>query len=229
MRTMVLMTRRWAATAVICGALVVGCSNGGTGGEGAASGTGGHAEPLKDEPKPLAAGELNPLLLTSTDLGYGYIQNPNLADDADDKNDDVTTQGCSALEKLGKSDSDLNFAAKAEASFIYDTSTLGEELHSDRPSVLSAKLSKLFNAYLACSSYILNTGSTPIEVQVSKSPLPKVGDEQFGYSSTLNLPAGPQVVKTLAVRKGNVAVILVGAPGLVDRHIDKAVGKLPAA
>ncbi|MFE2850152.1 hypothetical protein ACFXJO_03355 [Streptomyces lavendulae] len=226
MRTTVLMTRRWAATAVICGALVVGCSSGGNGSGGAAGGTGGHVEPPKDEPKPLTAGELNPLLLTSTDLGYGYIQNPNLADD---KNDDVTTQGCSALEKLGKSDSDLNFAAKAEASFTYDTSTLGEELHSDRPSVLSAKLSKLFDAYLACSSYTLNTGSTPIEVQVSKPPLPKLGDEQFGYSSTLNLPTGPQVVKTLAVRRGNVAVILVGAPGLVDRHIDKAVGKLPAA
>ncbi|MFJ5635201.1 hypothetical protein ACIQF5_21515 [Streptomyces goshikiensis] len=225
MRTTVLKTRRWAAAAVLCGALVSGCSSGGSGGGGAGAGVGGHAEPQKEEPKPLTAGELNPLLLTSTDLGYGYIQNPNLAGD---KNDDVTTQGCSALDKLGKSDSDLNFSSKAEASFTYDTSTLGEELHSDRPSVLSAKLSKLFDAYLACPSYTLNAGSTPIEVQVSKLTLPKVGDEQFGYSSTLQLPSGPQVVKTLAIRKGNIAVILVGAPGLVDRHIDKAVSKLPA-
>jgi hypothetical protein len=44
----------------------------------------------------------------------------------------------------------------------------------------------------------------------------------------MELPSGAQVLKTMAVRKGNVAVMLVGAPALVDRHMKTAVGKLPA-
>ncbi|MGW7452788.1 hypothetical protein [Streptomyces sp. NPDC054787] len=184
---------------------------------------------MKQEPKPRPVGELEPLLLSSTDLGYGYIQSPATDPAQQREHDDVSIQGCGALERLGKSDSDLTFASKVDVSFTYDTSTLGEELHSDRPSVLFSKLRKLFDAYLACPTYTMASGTTPIEVQVSKSATPKLGDEQFAYASTLNLPSGPQIVKTLAVRRGNVAVILVGAPGLVDRHIDKAVSKLPAS
>ncbi|MFD4241900.1 hypothetical protein ACFWP3_09920 [Streptomyces sp. NPDC058525] len=228
MRTTALKTRRWAATAAVCCALVAGCSSGGGTGGGAVGGAGEAPEPLKQEPKPLAVGELDPLLLSSTDLGYGYIQNPATAPEQQGGHDDVSIQGCAALEQLGKGDSDLNFASKVDVSFTYDTSTLGEELHSDRPSVLSSKLRKQFDAYLACPTYTMTSGTTPIEVQVSKSATPKLGDEQFAYATTLNLPSGPQIMKTLAVRKGNVAVILVGAPGLVDRHIDKAVSKLPA-
>ncbi|MFE1782227.1 hypothetical protein ACFW9F_06455 [Streptomyces sp. NPDC059506] len=121
------------------------------------------------------------------------------------------------------------FAAKVETSFTYDTdATLGEELHSDRPSVLSSKLRELFSAYTSCPTYTMTAGSTPIEVRVSKSVTPELGDERFAYTSTMELPSGPQVLKTVAVRKGNVAVMLVGAPALVDRHIETAVGKIPA-
>ncbi|MGC5263939.1 hypothetical protein ACPXCO_23260 [Streptomyces cyaneofuscatus] len=206
----------------LCGVLITGCSNGGGGGGDAKP----QAKPAA-EPKPLTEDALRPLLLSQADLGTGYVQ---IQEKPDSGNfDDVSIQGCSALEKLGQSGDETMFAAKAETSFTYDTdATLGEELHSDRPSVLSSKLRGLFGAYTSCPTYTMTAGTTPIEVKVAKSATPELGDEQFAYTSTMDLPSGPQVLKTMAVLKGNVAVMLVGAPALVDRHMKTAVGKLPA-
>ncbi|MCX4826373.1 hypothetical protein OG883_42795 [Streptomyces sp. NBC_01142] len=217
-------TRRWMLATALCGVLITGCSNGSGGGGGDAK---PQAKPAA-EPKPLAEGALRPLLLSQADLGTGYVQVQEKSDSG--KFDDVSVQGCSALEKLGQSGDETMFAAKAETSFTYDDTdaTLGEELHSDRPSVLSSKLRGLFGAYTSCPTYTMTAGTTPIEVKVAKSATPELGDEQFAYTSTMELPSGAQVLKTMAVRKGNVAVMLVGAPALVDRHMKTAVGKLPA-
>ncbi|MET8816524.1 hypothetical protein ABZW47_31565 [Streptomyces sp. NPDC004549] len=216
-------TRRWVLATAVCGVLITGCSSGGGGGGEEAK---ADAKPAA-EVKPLTEGALRPLLLSQADLGPGYVQVQEKADTG--KYDDVSVQGCPSLEKLGHSGDKDMFAAKAETSFTYDTdATLGEELHSDRPSVLSSKLRELFGAYTACPTYTMTAGTTPIEVKVSKSATPELGDEQFAYTSTMELPSGAQVLKTMAVRKGNVAVMLVGAPALVDRHIKTAVGKLPA-
>jgi hypothetical protein len=205
---------------VLCGVLITGCSSGG--GDGTAK---PNAKPAA-EPNPLTAGALRPLLLSQADLGDGYVQAQEKSDGG--KFDDISVQGCPSLEKLGQSGAETKFASKAEASFTYDTgATIGEELHSDRPSVLSSKLRQLFGAYTACPTYTMTAGTTPIEVKVAKSATPRLGDEQFAYTSTMELPSGAQVLKTLAVRQGNVAVMLVGAPALVDRHINAAVGKLP--
>ncbi|MEU6070609.1 hypothetical protein ABZ864_40760 [Streptomyces sp. NPDC047082] len=209
-----------AAAAALCGLLLTSCSSGAGGSDDKAK----HASP--QEPKPLSASQLQPLLLTQQDLGTGYVQ--ELATTAPDNYDDVAMEGCPSLEKLGRDDAKLKFAANTDVSFTYDArATLGEELHSDRPAVLSAKIREIFGAYTACSSFTMTSGTTPIKVKVSKSATPQVGDEQFAYTSTMELPSGPQILKTLAVRKGSVAVILVGAPALVDRHITNAVNKLP--
>ncbi|WP_405968908.1 hypothetical protein OG613_47575 (plasmid) [Streptomyces sp. NBC_00015] len=201
----------------LCGVLITGC--GGGGGDDDAK-----AKPAA-EPKPLADGALRPLLLSQADLGDGYVQEKASSGEFDD----VAVQGCASLEKLEQNGDESMFASKAEISFTYNTaSTLGEELHSDRPSVLSSKLRELFGAYTSCPTYSMTAGTTPIEVKVAKSATPKIGDEQFAYTSTMELPSGAQVLKTMAVRKGNVAVMLVGAPALVDRHIETAVDKLPA-
>ncbi|MFB6985568.1 hypothetical protein [Streptomyces sp. NPDC056304] len=205
----------------LCGVLITGCSSG-SGGEGDDAKTKPAAEP-----KTVAAGALRPLLLSQADLGSGYVEVHEKTESG--KFDDVSVQGCPSLEKLGQSGEEAKFASKAETSFTYDTdATLGEELHSDRPSVLSSKLRALFGAYTSCPTYTMTAGTTPIRVSVAKSATPKLGDEQFAYTSTMELPSGAQVLKTMAVRKGNVAVMLVGAPALVDRHINAAVGKLPA-
>ncbi|MCX4681623.1 hypothetical protein OG413_41210 [Streptomyces sp. NBC_01433] len=212
-------TRRWMLATALCGVLITGCSGGGDDAKP-------QAKPAA-EPKPLAVGALRPMLLSQADLGTGYVQVQEKPDS--EKFDDVSVQGCSALEKLGQSGDETMFAAKAETSFTYDTdATLGEELHSDRPSVLSSKLRKLFGAYTSCPTYTMTAGTTPIEVKVAKSATPQLGDEQFAYTSTMELPSGAQVLKTMAVRKGNVAVMLVGAPALVDRQMKTAVGKLPS-
>lgn len=215
-------TRRWVLGTAVCAVLITGCSSGG----GEASGAKQSAKPGA-EAKPLAAGALRPLLLTQADLGAGYAQVQE--GPGDKKFDDISVQGCPALEGLGQSGGKDMFAAKAETSFTYDQdATLGEEVHTDRPSVLSTKLRELFSAYTSCPTYTMTSGTTPIEVKVSKSVTPELGDERFAYTSTMELPSGAQVLKTIAVRKGNVAVMLVGAPALVDRHIRTAVGKLPA-
>jgi hypothetical protein len=207
----------------LCGVLLTACSSGENGGAPEQN----EAKATK-EPRPLTDGELQPLLLSQADLGAGYVHDPTKAD-VTGKYDDVAVQGCPSLEKLGKSGEETKFAAKAEANFTYDRhATLGEELHSDRPTVLSRKLRSLFGAYTSCPSYMMTAGTTPIEVKVTKSVTPRLGDEQFAYTSTMELPSGAQVLKTLAVRKGNVAVMLVGAPALVDRHIKTAVGKVPS-
>ncbi|MFF8431779.1 hypothetical protein ACF07Y_42995 [Streptomyces sp. NPDC016566] len=211
------------ATAV-CGVLITGCGSGNGGGNHDAK---ANAKPAA-EPKPLTAGALRPLLLSQADLGTGYVQVPEKSDSG--KFDDVSVQGCSALDKLDQNGDGIAFAAKAETSFTYGTdATLSEELHSDRPSVLSSKLRALFHAYISCPKYTMTAGTTPITVKVAKSATPKLGDEQFAYTSTMELPSGAQVLKTMAVRRGNVAVMLVGAPALVDRHMTTAFDKLPSA
>ncbi|MFF3957410.1 hypothetical protein ACFYY1_29985 [Streptomyces sp. NPDC001890] len=216
-------TRRWLLATALCGVLITGCSSGSGGGGSDAK---PQAKPAA-EPKPLAEGALGALLLSQADLGTGYVQVEEKPDSGEF--DDVSVQGCPSLEKLGQSGDETMFAAKAEASFTYDTdATLGEELHSDRPSVLSSKLRKLFGTYTSCPTYTMTAGTTPIEVKVTKSSTPELGDEQFAYTSTMELPSGKQVLKTMAVRQGNVVVMLVGAPALVDRHMEAAVGKIPA-
>lgn len=208
--------RRWMLATSLCGVLITGCSSGDAGGED-----------RQPEAKPLTEGQLRPLLLSPADLGAGYVQTPAETEGDSGKHDDVSVQGCPSLEELGQSGHEIKFASKAEASFTYDTdATLGEELHSDQPSVLSSKLRSLFRAYTSCPVYTMTAGTTPIEVTVAKSGTPDLGDEQFAYTSTMKLSSGPQVLKTVAVRKGNVAVMLIGAPALVDRHIKTAVGKL---
>lgn len=213
--------RRWILATVLSGVLITGCSSGGEDSTADAK-----AKPAA-EPKPLTEGALRPLLLSQADLGAGYVQAQE--ESGSGKFDDVSVQGCPSLEKLGQSGDETMFASKAETSFTYDTdASLGEELHSDRPSVLSSKLRELFGAYTSCPTYTMTAGTTPIEVKVAKSVTPELGDEQFAYTSTMELPSGAQVLKTMAVRKGNIAVMLVGAPALVDRHMKTAVSKLPA-
>lgn len=216
-------TRQWILAAALCGMLIAGCSSGSGGGDDDTKPKGKPAA----EPKPLTEGALRPLLLSQADLGPGYVQVQEKAES--EKFDDVSVQGCAPLEKLGQNGDDAMFVSKAETSFTYDRDAiLGEELHSDRPSALSSRLRDLFGAYTSCPTYTMTAGTTQFEVKISESATPKLGDEQFAYTSTMHLPAGTQVLKTMAVRKGNIAVILVGAPALVDRHIKAAVGKLPA-
>ncbi|MFD6335275.1 hypothetical protein ACFWGI_37635 [Streptomyces niveus] len=199
--------------------LITGCSSGG------GDDTQAEGKPVA-EPKPLAEEALRPLLLSQADLGAGYLRVQEKAES--ERFEDVSVQGCAALEKLGQNGDDAMFASRAETSFTYGTrATFGEELHSDRPSVLSSGLRGLFSAYTSCTTYTMTAGTTQFEVKISESATPKLGDEQFAYTSTMDLPAGAQVLKTMAVRKGNIAVMLVGAPALVDRHIKTAVNKLP--
>jgi hypothetical protein len=190
----------------VFGVLITGCSSGG--------GDGGDAKPQAKpaaEAKPLAEGALRPLLLTQADLGSGYVQVQE--EPGGGKFDDISVQDCPALEKLGQSGEENMFAAKAEASFTYDRdATLGEEVHSDRPSVLSSKLRELFGAYTSCPTYTMTSGTTPIEVKVSKSVTPELGDEQFAYTSTMELPSGAPTSITATLPLRTAIVLSTCAP-----------------
>ncbi|MET8021172.1 hypothetical protein [Streptomyces decoyicus] len=230
-----------AAAAAACGilALVTGCSSTPVTGKHDAKPTASRAsDPVSPGPspanlKPVQGQRLRHYLLTTNDLGPGYTQTvtPDDKKAADPhRYDDIGVSGCPALEELSKHSDEVQFATKTSAGFTFGAdSTLGEELHSDTPSKLSAGLRRLVHAQTSCSTYTMTSGSTPVTVTVHKDAAPGPGPDAYAYTTTLNGPGRASVLKTAAVRHGNVLVMLVGAPALVDGHIEAAVAKLPAS
>ncbi|MBO0657189.1 hypothetical protein J1792_32085 [Streptomyces triculaminicus] len=101
-----------------------------------------------------------------------------------------------------------------------------EELDSDSPTALSAQLHTLCDAYAACPSFTITSGSSPIGAKAVKITVPELGDERYGVTVTMSGPGGTMIMKQIAIRKGNVSVLLMGSPGLVDHHIEKALSKI---
>ncbi|MGW0995394.1 hypothetical protein ACWD5V_19225 [Streptomyces sp. NPDC002523] len=180
---------------------------------------------------PLSSTQLNQRLLNESDLGEGYTRKP----EAPRHNDDVTVIGCPALEKLGgdtATGSGLDFARKAKASFTYNgssSSEVSEELFSDSAAKLSTGISKVYDAMLSCPSYRVASGSTVVDMGTEKSAAPDLGDEQWSQLLTFSAGGQRSVVKQTAIRTGNILVIVSGAPGLVDTHLDKALTKARTA
>ncbi|MGW1376715.1 hypothetical protein ACWD6P_20940 [Streptomyces sp. NPDC002446] len=188
--------------------------------------------PSPADRQPVPGQRLRHYLLTTDDLGPGYTQ----TETPDDKKaadphryDDIAVSGCPALEELGKYSDEVEFATETSAAFTFGAdSELGEELDSDTPSKLSAGLRRLIHAQTSCPTYTMTSGSTPVTVTVHKNTAPVPGPDAYAYTTTFTGPTGTSVLKTAAVRRGNVLVTLAGAPALVDRHIEAAVAKLPA-
>ena len=180
---------------------------------------------------PLSSARLNQRLLNESDLGEGYTRKP----EAPRRNDDVTVIGCPALAKLG-SDAvtgfGLNFTRKAKASFAYtgsSNSEVSEELYSDSAAKLSTGIGRVFDAMLSCRAYQVTSGSTVVDMGTAKSAAPDLGDEQWSQLLTFSVGGQRSVVKQTAIRTGNILVIVSGSPGLVDAHLDKALGKARSA
>lgn len=233
-----------AAAAATCGvlALATGCSSTPATGKhdtkptaSRAADPGSAASPglSPTDLKPVQGQRLRHYLLTTDDLGPGYTQSetPDDGKAADPhRYDDVGMSGCPALEELSKHSDEVQFATKTSAGFRFGAdSELGEELHSDTPDKLSAGLRRLMHAQTSCPTYTMTSGSTPLTVTVHKDSAPRPGPDSYAYTTTLNGPGGTSVLKTAAVRRGTVLVMLVGAPALVDGHIKAAVAKLPAS
>ncbi len=182
------------------------------------------AAPALGDAPPLSGSALRGLLLTQTDLGPDYSAQP--ASSGDNKHDDVGMQGCPALQKLDAAN--LQFATSADASFTYNgdaNSELDEELASDSPAKLATDIREISQAWTACPSFTMTSGQTPISVTTSQTAAPKLGDQQFGVVMTMT-GATTSVMEEVVIRKGNVALFLSGAPGLVDNHLAQAVNKL---
>ncbi|MGW2417071.1 hypothetical protein ACWCV5_33600 [Streptomyces tubercidicus] len=222
-------------------ALAAGCGSKPTAGKHEAKPTGSRAtapgSPSSSaspaDLKPVKSQQLRHYLLTADDLGPGYTQTETPDDEkaADPhRYDDMGVSGCPALQELGKHSDEVQFAAKTSAGFTFGAdSTLGEELRSDAPSKLSAGMRRLMHAQTSCPTYTMTSGNTPLTVTVRKDDAPSPGPDAYAYTTTLTGPGGSQVLKTAAVRRSNVLVMLVGAPALVDRHIEAAIAKLPAS
>ncbi|MEV6956559.1 hypothetical protein [Streptomyces sp. NPDC051183] len=207
----------------------VGCSSSGEGSP-AASGKDTILGSMQDTTTPpVSESDLRLRLLTAADLGQGYLETP--ATDTT-RRDDIGLTGCPALEKLGGGAP--AFAVKAKTSFTYtagstSSSTLGEELYSDTPAKLSKSTKDLFAAYASCPSFTMSTGTTPVQIAIGKTAAPEgIGDERYAQTMTITTSTSTTILKQVAVRAGNVMVMLTGSPGLVDKDLPGAVEKAKA-
>lgn len=203
----------------------VGCSSSGEGSP-AAGGKDTVLGSMQDTTTPpVGESDLRLRLLTAADLGQGYLETPT----TDTRRDDVGLTGCPALEKM--SGGAPSFAVKAKTSFSYtagstSSSTLGEELYSDTPAKLAKGTKDLFAAYASCPSFTMSTGTTPVQIAIGKAAAPEgIGDERYAQTMTITTSTSTTILKQVAVRAGNVMVMLTGSPGLVDKDLPGAVEK----
>ncbi|MGC0328063.1 hypothetical protein RKD23_001053 [Streptomyces sp. SAI-170] len=183
-----------------------------------------------DQANALSPTELERLLLDESDLGTGYSRKP----ERPAQHDDVTELGCPALKDLGgdaATGGSPDFPHQAKASFMYadgSHSEVSEELYSDTASKLSDGTDRIFDTMTGCPQYQVLAGSTAIDVMTQKTATPQLGDEQWGQLMTFSAGGQNTVVKQIAIRDGNLLVIVSGSPALVDLHLEKALAKASA-
>ncbi|WP_030605652.1 hypothetical protein [Streptomyces fulvoviolaceus] len=180
---------------------------------------------------PLSSAALAQRLLDDSDLGEGYTHVPQRPT----ADNDVTVIGCPALERLGSdaaTGAGLDFSRKAKASFAYDggsASEVSEELYSDTAVKLSKGIGEVFDAMVSCPTYQVASGNTVIDMGTQKTAAPELGDEQWSQLLTYSAGGQRSVVKQVAIRTGNVVMVVSGWPGLVDANLEKALAKAQAA
>ncbi|MEU9281467.1 hypothetical protein [Streptomyces sp. NPDC048341] len=190
----------------------------------------GKAADAVQKPASLSSAALESRLLDQSDLGSGYLPEPERAA----QHDDVTVIGCPALSELGgnaATGGTLSFLHKAKADFAYggSSSEISEELYSDSAKKLSDGIARIFDAMTGCPTYQVVAGGTPVDVASQKLPAPHdLGDEQWSQLLTFTTAGRSTVVKQTAVRDGSLLLIVSGSPALVDRHLDKALAKATA-
>ncbi|MET9952842.1 MULTISPECIES: hypothetical protein [Streptomyces] len=179
---------------------------------------------------PLSSDILKTRLLDESDLGSGYAREP----ERPSQHDDVTVIGCPALNELGgeaATGGTLAFPRKAKVTFTYgdSASEISEELYSDSANKLSDGIGRIFDAMTGCPSYQVVGGGTPIDIASQKLTAPHgPGDERWSQLLTFSAGGRSTVVKQTAIRDGSLLLIVSGSPGLVDRHLDKALTKATA-
>ncbi|MET7684345.1 hypothetical protein [Streptomyces sp. NPDC005423] len=182
------------------------------------------------KPASLSSAALESRLLDQSDLGSGYLPEP----ERPAQHDDVTVIGCPALRELGgnaATGGTLSFPHKAKADFTYggSSSEISEELYSDSAKKLSDGVAQIFDAMTGCPTYQVVAGGTPVDVASQKLPAPHdLGDEQWSQLLTFSTGGRSTVVKQTAVRDGSLLLIVSGSPALVDRHLNKALAKVTA-
>ncbi|MGW3692392.1 hypothetical protein ACWD6U_00685 [Streptomyces sp. NPDC005149] len=179
---------------------------------------------------PLSSAALETRLLNASDLGSGYLRKP----DRPSQHDDVTVIGRPALSELGgdaATGGTPTFPRRAKADFAYggSSSEVPEELYSDSAAKLSDGIGRIFDAMTGCPTYQVLAGGTPIDMASQKLTAPRgLGDEEWSQLLTFSTGDRSTVVKQIAIRDGNLLLIVSGSPALVDRHLDKALAKATA-
>lgn len=207
------------------------CSAGATGAEHQTSAA-RTAKPsdVAQTPAVLSSAALESRLLDESDLGSGYVPEPQRPA----QHNDVTVIGCPALSKLGgdaATGGTLALPHKVKTGFTYRDSSMeiSEELYSDSPKKLSDSMHRIFGVMTACPTYQVVAGGTPVDVTSQKLPAPQAdGDEQWSQLLTFTTLGRRTVVKQSAIRDDSLLLIVSGSPALVDRHLDKALGKATA-
>ncbi|MBB5938644.1 hypothetical protein FHS42_005733 [Streptomyces zagrosensis] len=171
----------------------------------------------------LSSSALESRLLDPSDLGSGYLPEP----ERPAQHDDVTVLGCPALSELGgdaATGGPLAFPRRAKADFTYGgtSSAISEELYSDSAKKLSDGTGRIFDAMTGCPTYQVISGGTLVDVTSQKLTAPDAGgDQQWSQLLTFTAAGRSSVVKQTAVRDGNLLVVVSGFPALVDRHLDR--------
>ncbi|MFE4546482.1 hypothetical protein [Streptomyces sp. NPDC056785] len=178
----------------------------------------------------LSSAALESRLLDQSDLGSGYLPQP----ERPAQHDDVTVLGCPALSKLGDNAAmggTLAFPDRAKADFAYGSSPseVSEELYSASPEKLSDGIDRIFDAMTDCPTYQVLAGGTPIDIASQKLPAPHGrGDEQWSQLLTFTAEGRSRLDKQTAVRDGSLLLVVSGSPALVDRYLDMALTKATA-
>ncbi|MFK4688246.1 hypothetical protein [Streptomyces pristinaespiralis] len=206
------------------------CSTGTAGAkpDAASSAQGVKSAGADQDAAPLSSAALKTRLLDESDLGSGYLRQP----ERPSRHDDITVVGCTALSELGgdaATGGSLTFPHKAKATFTYtggSNSQVTEELYSDSANKLSYGIGRIFDAMTGCPTYQVVAGGTAIDMASQKLPAPhQLGDEQWSQLLTFSAGGRSTVVKQTAIRDGSLLLIVSGSPALVDRHLEKALAK----
>lgn len=215
--------------AVVCLALlfpVVGCS-------------GDDGERADDSPSaaasPLAAADLRDLLLDAAEVGDG-VKRPAKEGSSSPDHIAARVEDCAERARYDGRlpiDDVMRPTATASAGFLHRKGVLVQRLYSAKSTELVSRVEELFTTLTACPRYTEfvsfgDQGNAEFEVTTKRTEVPGAPGRRYGYLETKrqeDVPGGPSTVKVVAVVRGHAAVILQGAPAMVDQALEPAVRK----
>lgn len=228
--------RRRTTLALACLALVlpvVGCSGDDQDGSDDAPSS---AASASSSASPLAVADLRTLLLDADEVGDGVKRR---AVDGSSGTDHIAAkvQGCDERARYDGRlpiDEVMGPTAQASTGFLHGKGILVERVYSAKPTELVSRVEELFTTLAACPRYsefvtLGDKGNAEFDVTTKRIEVPGSPGRRYGYLETKSqedVPGSLSTHKVVAVVRGRVAVVLQGAPAMVDQALKPAVKKV---